>query len=93
MLVCVSQYAPQKCLQTHHHVSPPTFGVDILLLLLYRNIYKGIRSLVLVPWMQRQRPVPKTTKIKEVPHPFLLSLAAYPVCKFLFEDFDERLCL
>ena len=47
----------KKCLQTHHHVSPPTFGVDILLLLLYSNIYKGIRSFVLVPWMQRQCPV------------------------------------
>ena len=47
----------KKCLQTHHHVSPPTFGVDILLLLLYSNIYKGIRSFVLVPWMHRQCPV------------------------------------
>ena len=46
----------KKCLQTHHHVSPPTFGVDILLLL-YSYIYKGIRSFVLVPWMQRQCPV------------------------------------
>ena len=59
MSVCVSQYAPQKCLQTHHHVSPPTFGVDILILLLYSNIYKGIGSFVLVPWMQRQCPVIK----------------------------------
>ena len=61
MLVCVSQYVPQKCLQTHHHVSPPTFGVDILLLKLYSNIYKGIRSFVLVPWMQRQCPVCRHT--------------------------------
>ena len=35
----------KKCLQTHHHVSPPTFGVDILLLLLYSNIYKRLKKL------------------------------------------------
>ena len=47
----------KNCLQMHHHVSPPTFGVDILLLLLYSNIYTGLRSFVLVLWMQRQCPV------------------------------------
>ena len=50
----------KNCLQMHHHVSPPTFGVDILLLLLYSNIYKGLRSFVLVLWMQRQCPVFQT---------------------------------
>ena len=64
----------KKCLQTHHHVSPPTFGVDILLLLLYSNIYKGIRSFVLVPWMQRQCPVlePKQCKYEFAPRRFVL---------------------
>ena len=47
----------KKCLQTHHHVSAPTFVVDILLFLLYSNIYKGIRRFVFVSWMQRQCPV------------------------------------
>ena len=47
----------KKCLQTHQHVSPPTFGVDILLILLYSIIYKGLRSFGLVLWMQSQCPV------------------------------------
>ena len=50
--VCATKNACKQ--QTHHHVSPPTFGVDILFLLLYSNLYKGIRSFVLVPWMQHQ---------------------------------------
>ena len=44
--MCIPVCATKKCLQMHHHVSPPTFGVDILLLLLYSNIYKGLRSFV-----------------------------------------------
>ena len=34
----------------------------ILLLLLYSNIYKGLRSFVLVLWMQRQCPVNQQRK-------------------------------
>ena len=59
MLVCVSQYAPQKMSANASPCLPTTFGVDILLLLLYSNKYKGIKSFVLVPWMQRQCPVDK----------------------------------
>ena len=57
MLICVSQYAPQKMPAKASPFSPPTFSVDILFLLLHSNLYEGLRSFVLVLWMQRQCPV------------------------------------
>ena len=61
--VSVSQYAPQKMSANASPCHPTHFLVDILFLLLYSIIYKGLRGFVLVLWMQRQCPVTGCTSL------------------------------
>lgn len=105
MLVPVTQYVPQTCLQRHHHVSPPTFGAEVLFLLSYSNLYEGLRSFVFVPWIQRQCPVitiyvfiakqENSPKIKHPQNitPSLPALLLFLSCKKETQEYCDAACI